>query len=992
MFEAGDDVLVRAAALPLSAAQLTDAFGDDVSRVPVEVVTDGRLREALLVASPSLASDLAAVLDGVDLPAKRVRRVARSVARYLLRMSGRSTPFGELAGVAVGNFGENSRGELGQCWRKSVQPDRDWLVGVVRAHEDTGLAAIGQRVVLNNLVRVRPNRVVVSRLRDDGRRVSRSVRRTAVVDAICTLAGTPLSLERLRELLKQRFPAAPDAALLAMLRQLISIRVLLTDNHPAPDNSDPLRHVAARFPTSALLQSAMPLFDEFERRPVGGGYDQLSALHRHVDSAQATNVTLVFDADVRLPPIVAREAERAAEVLWRLSDPEPRRVRSLRAYHREFLERYSLGELVPVVALLDAETGLGPPAGYRMPAGHRPVPVDPPADEQRHSVMHRLVAESLLSGQRYVDLDDQRLAVLEYDGGEPSSSMLLRASVIASTLHDLEKGNFTLAISPVAASGLAGSLWGRFAQALGAEGTLREMVSRTFRHEQAIPVQVVYAAEYDRGGNILAAPILADHRLPIGIFVDPDEPGHVDLANVVVSADEEAFHIFDAATGRELMPFVPHHHRGELAPNVVRFLVEAPRMGVRHVRSFSWGPLRGAPFLPGLRYGRAVLRSPTWSLHNDDISGVQDSDVTDWMRRLRVPDHVRLAEDDRHISLDLSKRGHRLLLRDELSRTGSCTLFEDPHQGSTESWLRSTDGAHDSELMIPLFSRPQPRRPGVFTALREPGQLESGLPGGLWLSARLYVPAEAQRELLTAAVSPWVRQMADVVDRWFFVRYADHDSHNPHLRLRLRRRPDAVEDAVLAAFHAWARSVTDAGLVSDVTLAPYRPEVERYGGTTLLPLVESVFHTDSLFVLDRLTGKDDLVRVAADVAVLIGTFWEFGGVDGRSWILQAYPKDEERHRSFRERRRELMDAVGRSRSEPSGQPESDWTTSLKAYAIAVHEAAQHQAWIDPGRILRAVVHMHCNRRLRLGADDELTVYAMLRGAVQAIADRVRAIR
>jgi mRNA interferase HicA len=989
MFEAGNDVLVRAAALPLHAADLTSEFGDDLSRVPPGIAADGRMREALLVASPSLADDLAALAHSSHASVKQTRRVARSVARYLLRMSGRSTPFGEMAGVTLGSFGEGSRGDY-RGVRKWVQPDREWLIDVIRALEEQSPAVAGHRVVLNNLVRYLHSRVVVSRIQPDGRRTSQSVRRTPVLDAICTLAVAPIPFEHLLALLAQRFPSAPEGALPAMLRQLVSMRVLLSDVYPALDDSDPLNQAAARHPESALLRRSVSLFEAFASRPVGEGYEQLAALYRDAQSTRAVDVTLVLDADVRLPLAVAREAERAAELLWRMSDPEKQDVLSLRSYHREFLERYSLGELVPVVALLDPETGLGPPAGYKMPAGYRAVPEDRPPSEQRRAVLSRLVTESLLSAQRYVELDDSHVAALSYDAGSPPSSMLLRASVIAASAHQLNAGHFTLAVSP-RVDGIAGSAWGRFARPLGAERVLREVVSRAFQHESATPVQLMYAAEHDRGSNILATPILADHYLPIGTFAGPGRRGHISLSDVVVNADEEGFHIFDAATGRELMPFVPHQHRTDFAPNVVRFLVDAPRMGVRHTKAFSWQTLRGAPFLPGLQHGRILLRPPTWYVTGDDVRGDQDQDLKDWMVRLRVPDHVRIVEEDRHISLDLSRHEHRLLLREELGRTGKCTLYENPHQGSSESWMRSADGAYDSELVIPLFTRPKPRRSGIFTAVRSTSPPESGLPGGPWLSARLYLPTEAQSEVLTTAVHPWVRQQADVVDRWFFIRYADEGSNRPHLRLRLHCREDATQAGLLAGFHSWCRQLMEAGFISDVVLAPYFPEAERYGGVKLLPLAEDVFHADSALVLSRLAGKDDLVRVVADMAVLVDTFCAAGGVDS-DWILRAHPKNEQRHRLFRERRRELMEAVSGARAEPEGQLRAAWVESLKTYAMAVHEAAQELPWVDPGRILGALAHMHCNRRLRLGADEERTVYAMLRGVVQAVVDRAQAAR
>ena len=60
---------------------------------------------------------------------------------------------------------------------------------------------------------------------------------------------------------------------------------------------------------------------------------------------------------------VAREAVRAAELLLRLS-PLPAGLPHLDAYRRAFEARYGPDREVPLLELLDANFGLGPPSGF----------------------------------------------------------------------------------------------------------------------------------------------------------------------------------------------------------------------------------------------------------------------------------------------------------------------------------------------------------------------------------------------------------------------------------------------------------------------------------------------------------------------------------------------------------------------------------------------------------------------------------------------------
>jgi hypothetical protein len=84
-------------------------------------------------------------------------------------------------------------------------------------------------------------------------------------------------------------------------------------------------------------------------------------LYAETSSTQAAHVDLAIDAGARLPRVVTAETEKAASVLWRLSAPELPFQRALRAYHGEFWDRRSQGELVPVTRLLNEDTGLGVP-------------------------------------------------------------------------------------------------------------------------------------------------------------------------------------------------------------------------------------------------------------------------------------------------------------------------------------------------------------------------------------------------------------------------------------------------------------------------------------------------------------------------------------------------------------------------------------------------------------------------------------------------------
>src|SRR5262249_32202012 len=113
------------------------------------------------------------------------------------------------------------------------------------------------------------------------------------------------------------------------------------------------------------------------------------------------------------PAAVAREAEAAAAALTRLT-PHPSGSPAFRDYHTRFLDRYGVGALVPVAACVNADTGLGYPAGYR--DTHLETPARPLSG--RDARLFALAQQAALDGSGEIVLDDR--AIAELAGGHPA--------------------------------------------------------------------------------------------------------------------------------------------------------------------------------------------------------------------------------------------------------------------------------------------------------------------------------------------------------------------------------------------------------------------------------------------------------------------------------------------------------------------------------------------------------------------------------------------
>jgi thiopeptide-type bacteriocin biosynthesis protein len=708
--------------------------------------------------------------------------------------------------------------------------------------------------------------------------------------------------------------------------------------------------------------------------------ERMLQLHKG-DDASPVQTDLRLDVDLTLPDEVAREAERAATVLWRLSAPVA--APWLPGYHERFLERYGTERAVPVTELL-ADTGLG------LPRWDEAVPAPGP-DEERTPVL----AEELLAATRErrteIVLDDALVERLAVDEPAPPS-MELCVEVLADGWERLCAGEFRLVVGQSLGSALAGTTVARFAHLLPElDAELTELVRAGAPADGVRAAQVAFRPLVPRSVNVAAVP----QRLPLRI---PLAPGTVDasvtdlpLHRLAVTATTERLHLVDTATGTRIAPVSGSmlNPRSGHVPPVARFLLELGAQDTPQCAPWSWGVLAAAPYLPRVRHGRTVLAPARWLPPTELGDAALPADrwarrLAGWRERWAVPRHVRLTVADNHIPVDLDDPLHQLVFRDELRRHPQLVVLESP---TDAGWLRGPRGTHTCEVVVQLLGRRgEPAAPVVARPVpqRESDLLQ--LPGGEWLYAKLYATEPAQRAVLRSRLPELVDEAelsAAGVDGWFYVRYRDPD---PHLRLRFHGKPDGLWGELLPRLHGWATRLRQEGLLITAVLDSYDPEVERYGGPEAMADAERVFHADSALALvlaPHLDGDDADVRAAASVHDLLVGLDPSGGVLTR--FAAAVPVAD-RHAVPAARRGRLADLLPASAGRlvaPGG---------FRRGALAAYAATLERTGCPPGRLVQigaGLAHMHCNRLFGVDRARERGVYALLHRALAVRASRAR---
>jgi lantibiotic biosynthesis protein len=971
-----------------------------------------RAAAAITVASPVLAARVQAVCSGHRPAVREARRMALSVARYVLRMSGRATPFGLFAGVTAVSFGQVVTARWNACPDVVVaRADAVWLAGVIARLESLPGLVRCLPVVANDLAVVRGDRVVVlgqPHAADPSRNVLAevSVRHSQAVRMALDTARLPIRGGDLTGKIAAEFPGCTVLAIENMVAELVLRGILITALRPPSTSADGLAHVISRLDEAgaATLETVAPLAAdlrmiqaEMQTAATAAGSAGARARHAVSDRMRAVSggaeqplmLDLRLGAAVVLPPQVAAEAETAASALLRLT-PHPTGPPAWRDYHARFLNRYGADVLVPVTDLIDPTTGLGFPAGYRSgrPSGARCL-------TGRDERLLALAQQAALDRAREVVLDDAAISVLARGekGERPDWPPHLEvcAEVRAATIAELANGAFTLAVTGV--SRTAAAMTGRFLDVLAEPD--RKPLARLYSQlpagvDGALPVHLSFPPLHPRTENVARSPVLLPAVISLAEHRDV-RPGRVLVEDLAVTAGPDRLYLVSLSRRQVVEPLVAHAAALDAMPPLARFLFEIPRAGAAVVAPWSWGAAARLPFLPRIRYSRVILAPARWRLPAIQVPDREwPAAIQALRRRLDLPVTVHAGTGDRRLRLNLDNPMDLAVLHAHMSTAAGDVMVSEAPSAVDHGWC----GGRAHEIVIPLVTAGLPgRRPAALDAsgpLPVAGRDHGRMPGSEILYARLFAHPDLHDTILTRYL-PGLLAEWDPQWPWWFVRYRDPD---PHLRLRLRL-PDA-RDYGRAASHvgAWAAILRQCGLIGRLTLDTYHPEAGRYGTAPALEAAETVFAADSAAALTQLTalpspGAHALAVTAASLADI--TAGLTGSVPaGMRWLIDhpgpghpAAPGD----RVVRAQAITLADPSqdhAALRAIPRGpQVVAAWQsrrTALAAYASRLSDPGQV---IQPSSVLGSLLHLHYVRAQGIDPRSERSCHHLARAAALA---------
>jgi thiopeptide-type bacteriocin biosynthesis protein len=867
----------------------------------LEIVERPAVIQALTIASPPLQKAIA--LWKNDPECKKGLQAERSLVRYFLRMTTRPTPFGLFSGCSLGDIRLEASTELvlapNKQYRSATRLDFDYLFALTDSlRRDKTLRVEMSYSGNSSLHRSGSNWHYVESRLDESFRTHHLVKLMGdeYLDSVLACANVgQRSFAQLADVLA----SCDDSTILTTkdisdyLHELIDSEVIVPSILPVLTGKPPLDSLLEELHTLPSAQIIHRTLNEIkssltklDQRPLDVSPEEYEYLTTKLEGLPAVfDKSRIFQVDMFKPvqsanlgKAVLDQVSSALTVLGRFTVPEE--PRDLVNFRKAFADRYEQA-WIPLLEALDAEAGIG--YGLNTAANGSPLLQGLPLDGIKRSddtmkldKFQSLLLQKLLdctrNGKHEIELLTEDIeSKNDIDELLPESFSVV-VSLISKSTEALKRGEFEMLYK----GGLGPSgvrAMGRFCLA---DRVLEDSVRKALREEEALDPNCVYAEivylPEGRVGNVLCRPVLRDYEIVYLGQSGAAAEKQLRADDFLISLQQGEIVLYSQSLKRRVKPRLSNSHNygnANVSP-VYKFLCELQNQGGILVPSFNWGALAKLDALPRVRAGRIVLCRAQWRLSAEEIGSLSNSDrytaftkIKELQRKRGLPRWVSHMEYDNLLPIDLDNPLSIDSLIHLLKRSPEATLIELYPQYENRS-VTGPEGAYEHELVIPLSSRRSVNfsdDKGSGRAEMDVRQIESSIntprsermlmPTGDWHFVKIYGGSSILDDLLAENLGSVISTLIaeGSLKRWFFVRYADPETH---LRLRFYTQDRAVYDH----FSRRLELLLVDGSLWKLQLDTYQREIERYGGLDGLLASEEIFCADSEAVIKILRSLD----------------------------------------------------------------------------------------------------------------------------------------
>ncbi len=974
---------------------------------------DKLFAEAVAIASQDLYKMYA------DNSGKTTTRMLESVKKYYDRMTARPTPYGLFAGVTTAQFSDDGTNiclARQEKYHKICRVDNEWYFKLVKKIEETPGLLFNLQVIFNKhcyKVYGRLKNGYCSNLRKENVNHAEDlhIRYTKQVQYVQEFASDFVPFKDLRDFLINKNPNVPPEIIDKFLKELLLNEYLYTNICVLSNEEDSLHRLLQENDFHNLsgdeaifiqkLQEIDRLREKYAQLPFGQGEEilaQLSGLMEQVVKAKNYIYTILQLNAIsnKLDSKIKDDLEAFSEFMQAVATPD-NEGEQLLAFKEAFREKYGSDAMVSLLEVIDADKGIGLPySGYI-------AEVNAAKYARRNSkkldaikmMLENKMLTALRQGQSVVEITDKDIEHIKTIDSEVINKLGYVSSFSLNVLLTQNGANYEIHIGPNVGSTQAGNGISRFDAALNNEFS-QEMDAiyakeKALHREDYVIADVYEVSHYLRNTNLYSYKRQYDYNLYLGI-TEFEHNTSLNLNDFYLGYDgqKDRMFIWSKSLNKRVKFMTNSMYNAQSSNPIIRFLrnisasYELPMID----NMFVFQNLKFA-YWPKIKYGNIVLANEKWRLTPEQFAGCSEKDFAATMQKYfqiwQLPEYVYFTRNDNRLILNLKDEfTAKLLYRALVKQKQQVVLERMEYENISSSVAVDKQGMfYAAEFSVPMFSQELAEKQPVanvkdITPYTKPNLIDNFyLPQRVlypgddgWLYFKIYLNPIQANPFLAQYLEPFLTDMFEweIIKSFFFIKYTDPKYH---IRLRLQLTEQDKLGVALQKFREWFRLLQENLIGYEYAIAQYEREIERYGGSALIPYAEDYFCQDSRLIIALLQeiSKDaeEIEREKIGIFVIHNLVDCFcGSLQTDSDFLVKYTDNIEYKDLFRKNKKDYLAVIEddyiNNFSEKTQKIISDREAAIKQYVKHIKQT-EHEKQLSTSldNILLTLIHMFCNR-------------------------------
>ncbi|MCR3758630.1 lantibiotic dehydratase [Clostridium felsineum] len=850
---------------PLQATNFSDKY-DNIEKSLEKIKEDKAFNEQLLISSPNLYNMLHET-DINKLSNKKKKNLVFSLLSYQNRASFRTTPFGLFSGVELKKIDDKKPLGKNTYIKKHCRIDIEWLILFIKEIEKNNYKLLSYK--LNTVYYKFGDRVYLPyNTGVDYKNISIVYGRPfQMIEQVCEKGL--VSYSYIINILKENFPDRDIETFNKYLNTLIEKEFLISDLRPSLCNTNELEYVINTLKNHKILEYAYKLEEisdlikEYENSDLGNGIDtykylckKLKDIFNHGKKSflqvDCEYINLKYNIDKENLLVINKFINYTFSIL---SLECPRK--DLKDYEIKFVEKYGEYVEVPIYEVINESTGIGAPISYKNPQNNF-IQSNKIADfnEKLKKYFLEKYFEAVKTNS-YIQLDDSDLTFLEVDGNDnfddfPNSFEL-------NFIPKIKDGKKVLYLGPNVGSTMAKKTFGRFgyfsSDYLKAINDMSDLIT----NKNEARCELSFIPSSIRYGNVIRN--ISNYIYNICCYTNSyNQEKEIQFKNILIGYSNGKFYLRDSKSRKKIKIFMTNMLNSTILPNILRLLIDISSDSNLMMRQVPWKKYyNNFIYIPEIRYKNIIISSEKWKISNYGLKLKDKNSYNEFSKNfmqlkteLSIPDKVYYEVSDNRLLLNLNEEKYLKLLFYYFKKHN----FIELEKMDDGEFVNFNNGFYNTEVVIP-FIKNNKNQNVSFTSNNDKNLIKPNtrnqkiyLPFENWLYFKLYGPLDRQNELLEYL--DYFIKSSKYIDKFYFMRYADP---NPHIRIRFKGDKNILHN-IVEEINLLLRDLKKKNIIYKSVIDTYIPEIERYGGRTLMEYAENIFFEDSKIVMEIISNID----------------------------------------------------------------------------------------------------------------------------------------